>query len=106
MELGMPYIALCEDDPTVDSAALRSREKDAHFAYIEKILDQLLVAGPLPEPSGGQHTGSLFVYAADSEVAARQLLEADPYYQAGIYGRVRLAPFVPAAGQWIGGTIW
>lgn len=70
----MPFIAVCEDDPTVDTAALRRREKDAHFAYIEEILDQLL--------------------------------EDDPYYRAGIYGRVRLAPFVPAAGQWIGGTIW
>lgn len=102
----MPYIAVCEDDPTVDTAALRRREKDAHFAYIEEILDQLLVAGPLAAAAGGRHTGSLFVYAADSETQARQLLEGDPYYQAGIYGQVRLVPFVPAAGQWIGGTIW
>lgn len=102
----MPYIAVCEDDPTVDTAALRRREKDAHFAYIEAILDQLLVAGPLAEAAGGQHNGSLFVYATDSETGARRLLENDPYYRAGIYGRVRLAPFVPAAGQWIGGTIW
>lgn len=102
----MPYIAVCEDDPTVDSVALRRREKDAHFAYIEGILEQLLVAGPLADAPGARHNGSLFVYAADSETQARQLLEDDPYYQAGIYGRVRLAPFAPAAGQWIGGTIW
>ena len=102
----MPYIAVCEDDPTVDSAALRSREMGAHFAYIETILEQLLVAGPLADMPGGKHIGSLFVYAADSEADARELLENDPYYRAGIYGQVRLAPFVPAAGQWIGGTIW
>lgn len=102
----MPYIAICEDDPAVDSAALRSREKDAHFAYIEGILGRLLVAGPLAKAADGEHTGSLFVYAADTEADARELLVNDPYYRAGIYGRVRMSLFVPAAGEWIGGTIW
>lgn len=102
----MPYIALCEDDPTVDTRALRSREKDAHFAYIEGILGRLLIAGPLTTAPGQPHQGSLFIYAVESESAARQLLENDPYYKAGIYGTVRLMAFVPAAGEWIGGKIW
>ena len=102
----MPYIALCEDDPTVDSQALRAREKDAHFAYIAGILGRLLVAGPLQDAGGGEHSASLFVYAVESEGEARQLLENDPYFKAGIYGEVRLRVFVPAAGGWIGGTIW
>ena len=102
----MAYIAVCEDDPTVDSAARRRRERDAHFGYIETILDRLLVAGPLTDPADSAHVASVFVYAVDTEAEARQLLEGDPYYRAGIYGQVRLAPFTPAAGQWIGGTIW
>jgi uncharacterized protein YciI len=102
----MPYIAVCDDDPTVDSAALRRQARDAHFAYIEGILDRVLVAGPLADPAGGSYTASVFVYVAGTESEARQLLENDPYYQAGIYGRVRLAPFTPAAGRWIGGKIW
>ena len=102
----MAYIALCEDDPTVDTAALRRQERQAHFGYIESILGRLLVAGPVSYPMDGAYTASLFVYAADSEHEARQLLEDDPYFRAGIYGKVRLAPFQPAAGEWIGGTIW
>ena len=73
---------------------------------IETILDRLLIAGPLAENRGRRHAASLFVYGVDQEGEARQLLEDDPYFQAGIYGEVRLWSFTPAAGRWIGGTIW
>jgi uncharacterized protein YciI len=102
----VPYMALCRDDPEVDSAELRTREKEAHFAYIESILDRLLVAGPLTESTGTAYAASLFVYAVDTEAEARRLLEDDPYFKAGIYADVVVVPFVPAAGKWIGGTIW
>ena len=102
----MPYIAICRDDQTRDTGALRRAERDAHFAYIESILDKLLVAGPLPEEASGSHTASLFVYAVDSEDEARALLEADPFFRAGIYAEVEIKPFLPAAGGWIGGKIW
>lgn len=102
----MPYLAICRDDQDRDTGDLRRAERDAHFAYIESILDRLLVAGPLPEAGSGSHTASLFVYAVDSEGEARALLEADPFFRAGIYGEVELKPFMPAAGGWIGGTTW
>ncbi|MGI9329459.1 MAG: YciI family protein [Gammaproteobacteria bacterium] len=102
----MPYIALCDDDPTVDAAGLRQQEKTAHFAYIESILDKLLVAGPLTDVATGKHQASLFVYATDDEDEARALLENDPYFRAGIYARVRITAFTPAAGEWLGGKIW
>jgi uncharacterized protein YciI len=102
----MPYAAICRDDSNRDTGALRRAERDAHFAYIESILDRLLVAGPLPEVDSRSHTASLFVYAVESEKEARALLEADPFFQAGIYGEVELKPFLPAAGSWIGGKIW
>ena len=102
----MPYIALCDDDPTVDAAKLRRQEKTAHFAYIESILDRLLVAGPLMAIPTGEHQASLFVYATNEEAEARELLENDPYFRAGIYGRVRISAFTPAAGRWLGGKIW
>lgn len=107
----MAYAALCFDRDDADTAALRQRERDRHFAYVESILHRLLVAGPLGLPGaeatpGGPHGASLFLYDVSTEAEARRLLEADPYYQAGIYGRVELRPFIPAAGTWIGGAIW
>jgi uncharacterized protein YciI len=106
MEFTMAFMAVCDDDPTVDSVALRRQARDAHFAYIEGILDRLLVAGPLAGSGSPIHSGSLFVYRVDTEGEARELLENDPYFRAGIYGEVRLSPFTPAAGEWIGGKIW
>ena len=102
----MPYLAVCRDDPQQDTGALREAHKLAHFAYIESILDSLLVAGPVPQPPDGAHRASLFVYAVESEAEARALLQSDPYFQAGIYADVELQEFLPAAGEWIGGTIW
>ncbi len=102
----MAYIAICRDHPARDTSRLRKTEKAAHFAYIETILAKLLVAGPLPSEDDGAHVASLFIYSVDSADEARELLQADPYYQAGIYGEIELQPYIPAAGQWIGGTIW
>ncbi len=102
----MAYIAICRDDPKRNTVRLRATAKAAHFAYIETILDKLLVAGPLPSEADGAHVASLFIYDVDSADEARDLLQADPYYQAGIYGEIELQSYIPAAGQWIGGTIW
>lgn len=101
----MAVVALCRDDPAVDTAALRATALQQHFAYIESVLDRLLVAGPIRDASGKQ-IASLLIYDVDEIDAARQLLENDPYYRAGIYSDIEFSPFLPAAGRWIGGKIW
>jgi uncharacterized protein YciI len=102
----MAWIAICRDATGRDTAALRSAHRDRHFAYIESILERVLAAGPLAEPGSHGHRSSLFIYDVASEAEARALLEADPYFTAGIYGEVCLEPWWPAAGRWLGGTIW
>ncbi|MGI9344132.1 MAG: YciI family protein [Gammaproteobacteria bacterium] len=107
----MPFIAICHDQDSADSAALRETHLRAHFDYIEGILDRLLVAGP----AGGKTNDgkandewafSVFIYATDDRDDAERLLHADPYYRCGLYGEVTIEPFVPAAGAWIGGKVW
>jgi len=100
------WVVLCMDNEALDTAALRRKARDAHFAYIESVLDRLLVAGPLAVPGSKVHKASLFIYAAASAAEARALVEADPFFLAGIYARIEVHPFTPAAGQWIGGTLW
>ena len=100
----MAILCLCHDVP--DSDALREAHRDAHFAYIETIMDRLHIAGPV-EPSPGEGwRGSAFIYATDDPAQALELLHNDPYWRAGIYDRVDTLPFLPAAGHWIGGGIW
>lgn len=100
----MATLCLCHDVP--DSTALRESARDAHFAYIESIMDEVLVAGPLGDPEIRAWRGSAFLYATDDADRARALLHNDPYYQAGVYARVDTFPFLPAAGHWLGGGIW
>jgi len=117
----MPFIAICRDRDSADSAALRETHLRAHFDYIEGILDRLLVAGP----AGGRANDgraddgraddgkanddwafSVFIYATEDRGDAERLLHGDPYYRCGLYGEVTIEPFVPAAGTWIGGKVW
>jgi uncharacterized protein YciI len=102
----LAWIAVCRDATDRDTAALRAAWRDRHFAYVESVLDRVLAAGPLARPGSRGHRASLFVYDVATEDEARALLEADPYFIAGIYGEVRLEPWWPAAGRWLGGTIW
>jgi len=102
----MPYIAICRDADAVASGELRESQRQAHLSYIETIIDRLLVAGPAGATSNADYRCSVFIYDTDARSEAERLLHADPYYQCGLYGDVELVTFKPAAGRWIGGTVW
>ncbi len=104
----MAWAVLCRDRDDIDTAALRREAREQHFAYIESILDQLLIAGPLAgaDSPAGDWRASLFVYVTDERAEAARLLHADPYHRAGIYADEEWFRFTPAAGTWIGGTRW
>jgi uncharacterized protein YciI len=50
--------------------------------------------------------GSLYVFKTGSLDDARRWLEADPYFAAGFWQSIDYRPFLPAAGDFVGGTIW
>lgn len=97
------YMVVSRDAP--GAGPIRAAARDAHFAHVETILDKVAVAGPLKD-ADGNFTGSLVVLHADSEAAARAILEADPYFKAGVWDEIRIEAFTAAAGSWIGGKIW
>jgi uncharacterized protein YciI len=100
----MAYICICEDH--ANAAESRRGSTAEHLAYIETILDRILVAGPLMQSAGDDYTASCFIYEVDSKAEALTLLHNDPYYKSGVYERVDCRSFRPAAGTWIGGKIW
>lgn len=102
----MPFIAICRDDESANSTELRESNLQAHLSYVETILGRLLVAGPAGGASNEDFELSVFIYDTDDRAVAETLLRADPYFRCGLYGDVRLEPFIPAAGQWIGGKAW
>ena len=100
----MPFLCYCIDAP--NSAEKRQKALASHFAYIENIIDQIEVAGPLRDKAGAIPLGSCLVYRTDDRETALALLHQDPYYQAGVWKEVICQQFSAAAGNWVGGKTW
>ncbi len=97
------YAIVSHDAPGAE--AIRAEHRAAHFAHIDTILDKVAVAGPLKDAEG-RFTGSLVVLHVADEAEARRILEADPYFKAGVWTDIRIEAFTAAAGRWIGGKVW
>lgn len=93
----MPHFAIhCIDKP--DSAALRAATRPTHLAHITKVIDQVLVAGPLLGIDG-QPIGSLLIVDFADRKAAIQFAADDPYALAGLFASVAVTAWnkvVPA----------
>lgn len=104
----MAILVLCQDGP--QAQALRVSAKQAHFDYIESILNDLLIAGPtnseINENASGPYDSSCFIYHTNELKKAQELFFNDPYYKAGVYSSQKFLTFLPAAGEWIDGVIW
>ena len=100
----MAYICYCID--VNDSTPIRAAHTAAHLAYIETVLDRVLVAGPMKTTGESGYRASVFIYDVQSREEALKLLHDDPYYAAGLYTETDCREFIPAAGQWIGGKTW
>jgi uncharacterized protein YciI len=100
----MAYAVVLRDAP--GSATPRREHLQRHLEFVERVIDRILVAGPLSDPASGLQTGSLYVLDVADHAAARALLEQDPYYAAGVWADVTVEPFSAAAGTWVGGLAW
>jgi hypothetical protein len=96
--------AICHDGP--DSHPARKAAAQAHLRYVESILDRLALAGPLYDAAGERMVGSIYLFKTVDIVEARRLLEADPYFAARFWRSIEFLPFLPAAGELVGGTTW
>ena len=82
----MPHFAIhCIDKPA--TGALRAATRAEHLAYIETIVDRVLVAGPLLGLDGGP-IGSLQIINFADRKAAIAFAAGDPYALAGLFASV------------------
>jgi uncharacterized protein YciI len=75
-----------------DSAALRAATRETHLGYLDSIVAQLILAGPLLNAEN-QPIGSLLVVEAESAAAAAAFADADPYARAGLFESVTIRPY-------------
>ena len=78
----------------------RLEARAAHLARLTALRDEgrLLIAGPCPaidaeDPGPAGFSGSIVIAEFESLEAAQAWAKADPYVDAGVYGRVEVRPF-------------
>ena len=92
----MLYIVYQEDGP--DGAALRAKHREAHFAYLEKHKDILVLGGALLAEDGATRTGSVLIINVPGPAAANEFSTNEPLRRAGVFSSVKISRM--RRGQW------
>ena len=92
----MLYIIYQEDRP--DGAAVRAATRVAHFAYLEKHKDIMILGGALLAEDGTTRTGSVFVINVPDRAAAEAFSRDEPFRKAGLFSIVKISRM--RRGQW------
>ncbi len=94
----MLFACICKDKP--DAGELRQQTREAHLEHLRENAGAVVSAGPLLSADGSAPVGSLLIVAAESLDAARAMMDADPYVQAGVFAEVEVHPW-----RWVVGTV-
>jgi uncharacterized protein YciI len=92
----MLYIIYQEDRP--DGAAVRAANREAHFAYLEKRRDILVLGGALLAEDGTTRTGSVLIINVPDLAAAEAFSRDEPFRKASLFGSVKISRM--RRGQW------
>ena len=94
----MWYVIIGED--IEDSLELRMDAREAHLDRLKELVNQgrILVGGPMPaidsnDPGDAGFTGSVIIAEFDSQTAAQEWANEDPYVKTGVFKHVKVKPF-------------
>jgi uncharacterized protein YciI len=90
------YILYQEDGP--DSARIRAATKEAHFAYLERHQDILVLGGALLADDGATRIGSVLILNVPSRAAAEAFSADEPFRKAGLFKSIKITRM--RRGQW------
>jgi uncharacterized protein len=82
----MEFLFYCRDKPNV--TALLERLAEAHWSFMDRYHDRLLVRGPTLSHDGQKHTGSLHIVRLGDVAETDTFAYQEPFYKAGCYGEV------------------
>ena len=92
----MLYIIYQEDRS--DGAPIRAAQREAHFAYLKKHRDVVVLGGALLDDDGVTRTGSVLVINVAGRAAADAFSENEPFRKAGLFSTVKISRM--RRGQW------
>ena len=64
---------------------------EAHWSYMDRFADRLILRGPTLSDDGSEHTGSVHVVDLADRAGAERFAAEEPYWQAGLYQDVTVA---------------
>jgi uncharacterized protein YciI len=92
----MLYIIYQED--RTDGAAVRAANREAHFAYLERHKDIMVLGGALLAEDGTTRTGSVLIINVPDLAAAEAFSREEPFRKAGLFRSVKISRM--RRGQW------
>jgi len=78
----MRLVVVYKDQP--EMMAHRALNEAAHFAYLDKHNDEIMIGGGLRNEPGADFVGSLWILEVTSFERAEKLVQDDPYYVPGL----------------------
>jgi hypothetical protein len=88
----MPFYVYAEDRPGAGPELLDLAE--AHWSYLDRFADRLMLRGPTLSDDGTEHTGSVHVLDLADRASAERFAAEEPYRLAGLYQEVTIAAAV------------
>lgn len=92
----MLYIIYALDNPV--SEPLRAKAREAHFAYLEKHKDILILGGALLADASAERLGSVLIINVPSRADAEVFSANEPLRKAGVFRSVTITRM--RRGQW------
>jgi len=90
------YIIYQVDRP--NGEAIRAANREAHFAYLEKHRDVLVLGGAMLAEDGATRTGSVLIINVRGREAAEVFSLSEPFRRAGLFEHVEIHRM--RRGQW------
>lgn len=79
----MPFYVHAQDRPEVETEMIDLAE--AHWSYMDRFADRLVLRGPTLSEDGVHHTGSVHVVDLADRPGAERFATEEPYWRAGLY---------------------
>lgn len=92
----MLYVIYGVDGP--DGAAIRAATRDAHFAYLERHRDILVLGGATLTDDGAARTGSVLIVNVPGRAEADAFARDEPFRKAGLFAQYTVTRM--RRGQW------
>lgn len=99
-------MAVCKDRPGQEAIDARAKFMRGHLDHVERIMEHILVAGPVFADDQKTVIGSTLIYKTSDREQAREWLAADPYFKAPIWESVEFHLFRGALGEAVGGITY